>query len=136
MSAYGQLLELSPHRAPVLDVVQGKLRVPAPRPGSVRRTALVNRLRAARGAPVVTVVAPAGYGKTTLLAQWVEREERPCAWVSVDERDDDPFVLLRHLIAALDRVASLDDAAIDALRAPGRSVWTRLVPALTETLAS
>src|SRR4051794_33184134 len=43
----------------------------------VYRTALVNRLRAARSQPVVTIVAPAGFGKTTLIAQWREREDRP-----------------------------------------------------------
>ena len=48
------------------------------------RTALVNRLRAARTCSVVTLVAPLGYGKTTLLSQWVERDERPFAWVTLD----------------------------------------------------
>src|SRR5262249_13650034 len=61
-----------------------RVQVPAPRQGSIRRTALVNRLRAARAVPVISLVAPAGYGKTTLLAQWAERDERPFAWVSLD----------------------------------------------------
>ena len=59
------------------------------------RTALVNRLRAS-GAPLVTVTAPAGYGKTTLLAQWEARDERPFAWVRLDD-DTDPRVLVRNL---------------------------------------
>src|SRR5215813_1993103 len=81
-----------------LDVLPGKL--PEPRPGCVKRTALVNRLRASR-APVVTIVAPAGYGKTTVLAQWMERDARPWAWVTIDERDDDPILLLHAVAAAL-----------------------------------
>jgi LuxR family maltose regulon positive regulatory protein len=123
-------------RAAKLDVVPGKLRVPAPRPGSVTRTALVNRLRAAHAIPVVSVVAPAGYGKTTLLAQWVERDKRPCAWISVDDRDNDPVVLVRSLAAALDRIAPLEGSVVEALRRPGRSVWAKLVPRLAQTVAS
>ena len=58
--------------AALTDVVGSKLRPPPGPPGSVPRTALVNRLRAAGAFPVVLVVAPAGYGKTTLLSQWAE----------------------------------------------------------------
>ena len=77
------------------DVLPAKVAPPALRQGVVPRPALVNRLR--RKAPgVVTVVAGAGYGKTTLLAQWAAAESRPAAWVSVDARDDDPRVLLQR----------------------------------------
>jgi LuxR family maltose regulon positive regulatory protein len=91
------------HAAPV--VVPAKIRPPALRQGLVARTALVNRLRR-EAAPVVTVVAPAGYGKTTLLAQWAAAESRPVAWLSLDARDNDPAVLLAHAVATLglDRV--------------------------------
>ena len=76
--------------------------------GTVSRTGVVNRLRAERALRLATVVAPAGYGKTTLLAQWAARDERPFVWLSLDERDNDPLTLLRHLAAALDRVEPLD----------------------------
>ena len=75
------------------DVVESKLHVPVLRPGVVSRTALVNRLRVTTDSPVVAVTAPAGYGKTTLLAQWAARDKRAFAWVSIDERDNDPVVL-------------------------------------------
>ena len=65
----------------------------APR-ASASRTALVNRLRAARSHPLTTLVAPAGYGKTTVLSQWATRDGRAFARVSLDERDSDPLVLL------------------------------------------
>ena len=52
----------------------------------------------------IAVVAPAGYGKTTLLAQWAERKHATVAWVSLDDRDNDPAVLLTYLAVALDRV--------------------------------
>ena len=122
-------------RAHDLDVVESKLRPPGARPGEVSRTALVNRLRVERAAPVVLLVAPAGYGKTTVLAQWAARDERPFAWLSLDERDNDPLVLLRHLAATLGRVAAVDASTLDALGHPGGSVWTRAVPRLARTVA-
>ena len=54
--------------------------------------------------PIVSVVAPAGYGKTTLLSQWAERNGQAFAWVSVDEADNDPKVLLTYVAEALDAV--------------------------------
>jgi LuxR family transcriptional regulator, maltose regulon positive regulatory protein len=106
------------------------------RPGSVPRTALVNRLRAAQSVPVIAMVAPAGYGKTTALAQWSERDRRPFAWISIDGRDNDPAVLLRHLAAALDGCEPLDPTVLRALRAPGEQLWTSAVPRLASALAS
>src|SRR5206468_432088 len=64
---------------------------------------------------IITVVAPAGYGKTTLLAQWSECNERLPVWVSLDGRDDDPAVLLRHVARALDRVDPIDPAILGSL---------------------
>ena len=103
---------------------------------SVPRTALVNRLRAAGAFPIVLVVAPAGYGKTTLLSQWAARDARPFAWVSVDERDNDPFVLLKHVAAALDRIEPLDAHVTEAFERPERSVWDAIVPRLSAELSS
>src|SRR5262245_14362343 len=102
---------------------QAPVSVPAQRPGSVRRTALVNRLRAARAVPVITLVAPAGYGKTTVLAQWAERDERPFAWIALDERDAGASALVKQLAAAL---AGLGAVAPPVLRSPkssGPSSW-------------
>src|SRR5215475_14556227 len=84
------------------DLVVSKLRRPAPRPGTVRRAALVERLARDDLHPVVSVVAPAGYGKTTLLSQWAERNGQAFAWVAVDDRDNDPKVLLTYIAEALD----------------------------------
>ena len=125
-----------PAQDAAFDCVDAKLRIPAPRPGSVTRTALVNRLRAAHTVPVVAVVAPAGYGKTTVLAQWADRDERPFGWVTLDERDNDPIVLLRHVAAALDGCAPLTPSTLQALRSPGDSVWTTAVPRVASALAS
>src|SRR6266545_259427 len=92
-------------------VAESKLRPPPDRPGTELRVALVGRLLASRDVPVISVIAPPGYGKTTLLAQWareVERMGRRVAWLSVDRGDRDPAVLLADIAAALDRVEPVD----------------------------
>ena len=128
-------LELVPEEPP-FEFLESKVQVPPLRPGLVSRTALVNRLRATTSIPVVTVVAPAGYGKTTMLSQWAARDSRSFAWVTLDDRDNDPVVLLRHIAAALLREGRLDDRVIDALRAPAPSVWSAAVPRLAAELSA
>ena len=127
---------IAPPPAPSFDFVSAKVQVPVPRAGSILRTALVNRLRGAAPVPLVTLVAPAGFGKTTLLAQWASRDRRPFAWVSIDERDNDPIVFLTHLAAALDTLHPVDSSVVDALRSPAPSIWTEAVPRLGATLAA
>jgi LuxR family maltose regulon positive regulatory protein len=68
----------------VFDLVASKLRRPVIRPGTVRRSSLIGRLAQDDARLIVSVVAPAGYGKTTLLSQWAERTGGAFAWVSVD----------------------------------------------------
>ncbi|HEX6680827.1 MAG TPA: LuxR C-terminal-related transcriptional regulator [Gaiellaceae bacterium] len=119
-----------------LDVIQSKLAVPQVRPDSVSRTALVNRLRAAGAFPLVVFAAPAGYGKTTVLAQWADKDARPFAWLSIDERDNDPLVLLRHLAAALDRIDAVEPRVLQALASRRPAVWDTIMPRLTAKLAS
>jgi LuxR family transcriptional regulator, maltose regulon positive regulatory protein len=118
------------------DVVESKLQAPPGTARSVPRTALVNRLRAAGAFPLVLVTAPAGYGKTTLLSQWAARDARSFAWVSVDDRDDDPFVLLKHVAAAIDRIEPLGAHLTDAFDRPDLPVWDAIVPRLTAELSS
>jgi len=115
------------------DFMESKVRIPAARPGSVTRVALVNRLRTAT-TPIAVVTAPAGYGKSTLLAQWSARDPRPFAWVTLDERDDDPAVMLQHLAVAVDRVEPVGACVLEALRPRGRSVWGAALPRLASAL--
>jgi LuxR family transcriptional regulator, maltose regulon positive regulatory protein len=83
------------------------------------RTALVERLVAERQASVLAVVAPAGYGKTTLLAQWAACKQPRLVWMSVDDRDNDPIVFLTHLAVALQRVDRIDPTVFRWLASPG-----------------
>ena len=113
-----------------------KLSRPVVRPGSVRRLALIDRLRKGGSFPVMSVVAPAGYGKTTLLSQWAESNGQAFAWVSLDERDNDPKVLLTYVAEALDAVEPIDERVFDALASPASSVPGSVVPRLGSALAS
>ena len=97
---------------PVFDALVGKLRIPSTRPGSVRRTSLIDRLVREVSRPIVSVVAPAGYGKTMLLVQWAEHSGQAVAWVSVDEQDNDSRGLLGAVARALDAVRPVDLAGV------------------------
>jgi LuxR family maltose regulon positive regulatory protein len=118
------------------EILRSKLDVPPSRPGLVERRALVDRLSRARNGRVVSVVAPPGYGKTTMLGQWAERDERQFAWVSLDHRDNDPVVLLTYIAEALNADGTVEPAVFKALRAAGDSLWASGVPRLGSALAA
>jgi LuxR family transcriptional regulator, maltose regulon positive regulatory protein len=84
----------------------------------------------------VSVVAPAGYGKTTLLSQWAERNGQAFAWVSVDEGDNDPKVLLTYIAQALDAIEPVGGLVFDALASPTSSVPGSVVARLGSAFAS
>jgi LuxR family maltose regulon positive regulatory protein len=118
------------------ELLEAKLAVPTGRPGIVPRPGLVNRLRAATSQQIVSLVAPAGYGKTTLLSQWAAHDERPFAWVSVDERDNDQAVLLPYLAEALRRAQPVESQAFVKLAGTvGSNSWAALAR-LASALAS
>ena len=106
------------------------------RKGLVPRTELVARLQASRDVPLVAVVAPTGYGKTTLLAQWAAKDRRPFAWVTLDEDDNDPTVLLTSIAAALDRVRPTDPTILDSLASIRVTMIPGVVRKLVEVLNS
>jgi LuxR family maltose regulon positive regulatory protein len=117
------------------EIVEAKIQAPIVRTGLVSRTALVNRLRANNAATVVTLTAPGGYGKTTALSQWAARDARPFAWVTVDESDRDPLVLLRHVAAAVNASDPLELRVLESLVEQGGSIWTSALPRLTAAVA-
>ena len=116
------------------EILRSKLDPPVARPGLVERRGLVERLSRARGERFVSIVAPPGYGKTTMLAQWAERDARPFAWVSVDGRDNDPVVFLTYVAEALNANGLVHPSVFKALLTPGDSVWTRGLPRLGAAL--
>ncbi len=107
-----------------------KLRRPLVRPGTVRRLSLIEQLARGERSPIVSVVAPAGYGKTTLLSQWAEHNGQAFAWVSLDEGDNDPKVLLTYVAEALNSIEPVGSRVFEALASPTSSVPGSVVPRL------
>ncbi len=113
-----------------------KLAPPNARSESVHRTRVLDRLDADRDRPIVSVVAPPGYGKTTLLTQWAERSAARVAWLSLDEGDNDPESLLAYTAAALDRVEPIDLEWFHRPAPRGLSVASSVVPQLAGAMYS
>jgi LuxR family transcriptional regulator, maltose regulon positive regulatory protein len=121
---------------PMSGLVVAKLRRPSMRPGTVRRSLLIERLAQDGSPPIVSMVAPPGFGKTMLLSQWAEANGQAFAWVSVEELDNDPKVLLTYVAEALDAVERIDERVFDALASPGSSVPGVVVPRLGSAFSS
>jgi LuxR family transcriptional regulator, maltose regulon positive regulatory protein len=116
------------------DLVGAKLAAPSARPGMVAKADAIARLCTST-LPFATVVAPAGYGKTTLLAKWAEADPRSFAWVALDSGDDDALVFLRYIAAAIHHVEPIPPKAFEALSGPAESNWSKRVPRLGSALA-
>ena len=80
-----------------------KLSIPRPRPDRLARSRLRQRLDEGLGRPLILVCTPAGFGKTTLLADWATSTAMPVAWLSLDPDDNDPARFWRYVVAALER---------------------------------
>ena len=128
----------SPVTAPERDVLLAtKLRVPASRPDLVPRPRLTARLDEGLARGLVLVCAPAGYGKTVLLADWAQRSRHPAAWLSLDAGDNDPARFWRHTVAALDRARpGTGERVAPLLGPPAPSTFQGLVTALINELAA
>jgi LuxR family maltose regulon positive regulatory protein len=121
--------------APSFLLEESKLRPPLSRPGTVRRTALLDRLHASPDLPVVSIAAPPGYGKSALLSQWAEEASRRVAWVSIEGEDNDPAVLLAYIAAALDRLQPIDVDVLRTRAPPGTSVAATVARRIAATLS-
>ena len=108
--------------APLLET---KLYVPGPRRGLVPRPRLSQRLDRGTTSKLMLISAPAGFGKTTLLTEWLAAgpagpaDERLAAWLSLDRADNDPASFWTYVIAALQTVApGVGESALTLLQAP------------------
>ena len=108
--------------APLLET---KLYVPRPRRGLVPRPRLSQRLDRGTTSKLMLISAPAGFGKTTLLTEWLAAgpaapaDERLAAWLSLDRADNDPASFWTYVIAALQTVApGIGESALTLLQAP------------------
>ncbi len=128
----------SPTAAPERDVLLAtKLYMPAARPELVPRPRLTARLDEGLARGLVLVCAPAGYGKTVLLADWARRGGQPVAWLSLDAGDNDPARFWRHAAAALDRARpGTGERVAPLLGPPAPASFQGLVTALINELAA
>ena len=114
-----------------------KLHLPRPRPGFVPRPRLTDQLDEGLAQGLVLVCAPAGYGKTVLLADWARRGQQPVAWLSLDAGDNDPARFWRHVVAALERARpAVGERVAPLLGPPAPSSFEPLVTALINELAA
>jgi LuxR family maltose regulon positive regulatory protein len=109
-------------------VSRSKISAPRLRSPELPRRALLDRLDGA-DARLVVLRGPAGAGKTTLARQWVARDRRPAAWLTLDAADDDPVRFVRNLVAALDAGAAVPEA-VAAAAAPHPDVEDGVLAAL------
>ncbi len=119
-----------------LPLVATKLYIPAERPGVVARPRLLTRLGAAARGKLTLVSAPAGFGKTTLLASWLARAEGEgaLAWLSLDAADSDPTVFWTGAVAALRGAAPGIGARAQGLLSTSPAPTDVLVTALLNDL--
>ena len=114
-------------------MLDAKLSIPQPRPGLVSRAELIEAARGS-GRRVIGVTAPAGYGKSTLLAQWAVADDRQVVWVSLDRLDDDPAALLTLLASAYARASPHNPDLVADVGGLGMSVLGRAAPRLASVL--
>jgi LuxR family maltose regulon positive regulatory protein len=114
-------------------LLEAKLSVPWQRTATVSRAGLISTARAS-SRRVVGVTAPAGYGKSSLLAEWVALEDRPVAWVTLDKFDDHPLNLLTVIASAFATVESRRAGLMADMVGPDASVLGRAAPRLAAAL--
>jgi LuxR family maltose regulon positive regulatory protein len=103
-----------------------KLYIPPTRPELISRPRLIERLNAGLHQKLTLISAPAGFGKTTLLSEWINQYPIPntqspkFAWLSLDEGDNDPARFLAYLVAALQTIeGNVGKGVLAALQSPG-----------------
>jgi LuxR family transcriptional regulator, maltose regulon positive regulatory protein len=114
-----------------LGLPASKLQRPPIRPGIIWRTRPLAQIEAAGPVSVISIVAPPGYGKSTLLTQWAAGMAASGAWISCDAGDNDPAVLLTCLAVAFAQVGAIDPLMI---RTAGQSAAITAVPTLMEAM--
>src|SRR5256714_2669565 len=117
-------------------ILATKLYLPRLRPNVVSRPRLLERLNEGLHRDLTLISAPAGFGKSTLVSAWVEGIERPTAWLSLDEGENDPTRFLAYLVAALQTIAAtIGEGVLGVLQSsqppPTEAILTALLNEIT-----
>ena len=101
----------------MVELLRTKLFIPRPRKDVVFRSRLIDRLNAGLDKKLTLIAAPAGFGKTTLLSEWIPQNQYCVTWISLDSGDNDPFLLWSYVISAIQMLdARLGERALSILR--------------------
>src|SRR5438067_2433837 len=127
-------------REKVTPILATKLYLPRLRPNVVSRPRLLERLNEGLHRKLTLISAPAGFGKTTLVSEWVEGIERPrarTAWLSLDEGENDPARFLTYLVAALQTIAAtIGEGVLGALQSPQPPPTVSILTALLNDITT
>lgn len=121
-----------------MDLLHTKLNPPPARENSVARMRLLDRLDSSVNHRLTVVSAPAGYGKTTLLSQWIDRRAEPVCWYSLDRSDNDPAQFIRYFLASVQRVDPDVGTLVPGMLQPPRPLpgQTVLIALINDVAAS
>lgn len=118
-------------------MLAAKLHIPLPRPRRVPRPRLIERLNEGLSRKLTLISAPAGFGKSTLVSDWLAGCERPAAWLSLDEGDRDPARFLAYLVAALRTIAApIGAGVLGALQSPQAPPTEAMLTALLNDMST
>jgi LuxR family transcriptional regulator, maltose regulon positive regulatory protein len=124
-----------------ISLLKSKTYIPPVKPGLVLRPRLIKRLQAGLDYKLTLISAPAGFGKTVLLSEWIAGCGKSAAWISLDKGDNDPVRFLAYFIAALQQIrpetgvntrVMLDSAPFAASRQPAEALLSGLVNEIAE----
>ncbi|MCL6571871.1 MAG: LuxR C-terminal-related transcriptional regulator [Bacillus sp. (in: Bacteria)] len=122
------------NRIPILAT---KLHIPLPRSKVVLRPRLIERLNKGLDHKLTLISASAGFGKTTLVSEWVAGCERPVAWLSLDAGDDDSTRFLTHLVAALQTIEkNIGEGVLNSLKLPQPPSTESILTALLNEISA
>ncbi|MBI1279219.1 MAG: helix-turn-helix transcriptional regulator [Anaerolineaceae bacterium] len=103
----------------ITPVLSTKLYIPPPRTKVVLRRPLIERLNEGQSGKLSLISAPAGFGKTTLISEWITAYQHPTAWLSLDEGDNDLSRFLTYLVAAIQTIAPhFGESVLAVLQSP------------------
>ncbi|MBV6449381.1 MAG: HTH-type transcriptional regulator MalT [Anaerolineales bacterium] len=121
----------------MIELLTTKLFIPRPRKNLVSRPRLVERLNAGLDKKLTLIAAPAGFGKTTLLSEWIPQSPRCVTWLSLDASDNDPVKFLAYFVKSLQRLrADLGEGAFSLLQSPQALPITSILTTLINDIAA
>lgn len=118
-------------------LVQTKLFIPPVRPTLIPRLRMIQKLNAGIGGKLTLICAPAGFGKTTLISDWLQQTDLPVAWLSLDPGDNDPTRFFQYVLAALQTIdPTLGQSVQEMLQSPQPPSLESLLPILINDIAA